>query len=58
VCKSHKQTIAAVAHKMIRLICMLLSRRQPHLDQAIDYAAMRAAKNAARRIRQLTASGQ
>jgi hypothetical protein len=40
--KSHKKAIVAVAHKMIRLIYILLSRRQPYLDQAIDYAAMSA----------------
>ena len=27
--KSHNKTIVAVAHKMIRLIYILLSRRQP-----------------------------
>ncbi|WP_171984666.1 hypothetical protein [Hydrogenophaga sp. A37] len=42
VCKSHKEAIVAVAHKMIRLIYILLSRRQPHLDQDIDHAAMSA----------------
>ena len=54
--KSHKKTIVAVAHKMIRLIYILLSRRQPYLDQAIDYAAMSARKNAPRWIKQLNPS--
>ena len=27
--KSHKKAIIAIAHKMIRLILMMLSRRQP-----------------------------
>ena len=35
--KSHKKSIIAVAHKMIRLIYILLSRRQAYIDQAIDY---------------------
>ena len=56
--KSHKKAIVAVAHKMIRLIYVLLSRRQPYLDQAIDYAAMSAAKNAPRWIKQLKAIGK
>jgi transposase len=56
--KSHKKTIVAVAHKMIRLIYILLSRRQPYLDQAIDYAAMSARKNAPRWIKQLKAIGK
>jgi transposase len=56
--KSHKKAIVAVAHKMIRLIYLLLSRRQAYVDQAIDYAAMSAKKNAPRWIRQLKAIGK
>lgn len=56
--KSHKKAIVAVAHKMIRLIYILLTRRQPYLDQRIDYAAMSAAKNAPRWIKQLKAIGK
>lgn len=56
--KSHKKSIVALAHKMIRLIYVLLSRRQPYLDQAIDYAAISAAKNAPRWIKQLKAIGK
>ena len=39
---SHKKAIIAIAHTMIRLILMMLSRRQPYIDQGIDYAAMSA----------------
>ncbi len=56
--KSHKKSIIAVAHKMIRLIFVLLSRRQPYIDQGIDYAAMSAAKNAPRWIKQLKKIGR
>jgi len=56
--KSHKKAIVAAAHKMIRLIYILLSRRQPNLDQGIDYAAIRARKNAPRWIKQLRAIGK
>jgi transposase len=56
--KSHKKTIVAIAHKMIRLIYVLLTRKQPYLDQRIDYAAMSAAKNAPRWIKQLKAIGK
>jgi transposase len=56
--KSHKKAIVAVAHKMIRLIYILLSRREPYIDQAIDYAAMSAKKNAPRWIKQLKAIGK
>jgi transposase len=56
--KSHKKSIVAVAHKMIRTIYILLSRRQAYIDQAIDYAAMSAKKNAPRWIKQLKAIGK
>jgi transposase len=56
--KSHKKSIIAVAHKMIRLIYLMLSRRQPYIDQAIDYAGMSAKKNAPRWIKQLKAIGR
>jgi transposase len=56
--KSHKKSIVAIAHKMIRLIYVLLTRQQAYLDQRIDYAAMSAAKNAPRWIKQLKAIGK
>ena len=43
---------------MIRLIYILLSRRQAYIDQAIDYAAMSAKKNAPRWIKQLKRIGR
>jgi hypothetical protein len=58
VSKSHKKSIIAVAHRMIRLIYPMLSRRQPYIDQAIDYAAMSARKNAPRWIKQLKCIGR
>jgi transposase len=56
--KSHKKAIVAVAHKMIRLIYILLTKKRPYLDQSIDYAAMSAKKNAPRWIRQLKTIGR
>jgi transposase len=56
--KSHKKAIVAVAHKMIRLIFLMLSRRQPYIDQAIDYGALSASKNAPRWIKQLKTIGR
>jgi transposase len=55
--KSHKKAVVALAHKMIRLIYVLLKRRQPYIDQAIDYAALSAKKNAPRWIKQLKLIG-
>ena len=56
--KSHKKAIVALAHKMIRLIYLLLTRRQPYIDAHIDYAAISARKNAPRWIRQLALIGR
>ena len=56
--KSHKKAIIAIAHKMIRLIYILFTRKQPYLDRQIDYAAMSAKKNAPRWIKQLKAIGK
>jgi len=56
--KSHKKAIVAVAHKMIRLIILMLTRRQPYIDQAIGYAALSTKKNAPRWIKQLKTIGR
>lgn len=56
--KSHKKSIVAIAHKMIRLIFILLDRRQPYIDAGINYAEMSAKKNAPRWIKQLKAIGK
>jgi transposase len=56
--KTHKKSIVAIAHKMIRLIYVMLTRRQPYRDPMVDYDAMSAKKNAPRWIRQLKAIGQ
>ena len=56
--KSHKKAIVALAHKMIRLIYLLLSRREAYRDPHIDYAALSAKKNAPRWIRQLALIGK
>ena len=53
-----RSTIVAIAHKMLRLIFLILNRRQPYLDQHIDYAAMSAKKNAPRWIKQLKTIGR
>lgn len=56
--KSHKKAIVAIAHKIIRLIFLMLSRRQPYIDAQIDYEAMSAKKNAPRWIKQLKSIGR
>jgi transposase len=56
--KTHKKSIVAIAHKMIRLIYLMLTRREPYRDPIVDYDAMSAKKNAPRWIRQLKLIGQ
>jgi transposase len=56
--KTHKKSIVAIAHKMIRLIYLMLTRREPYRDPMVDYDAMSAKKNAPRWIRQLKSIGQ
>ena len=56
--KSHKKAIVALAHKMIRTIYLMLSKRVPFLDPQIDYEAMSARRNAPRWIKQLRAIGR
>jgi len=56
--KTHKKAIVAIAHKMIRLIYVLLTRKEPYHDPSTDYAAMSARKNAPRWIKQLREIGK
>ena len=56
--KTHKKSIVAIAHKMIRLIYLMLTRKEPYRDPMVDYNAMSAKKNAPRWIRQLKLIGQ
>lgn len=56
--KSHKKTIVALAHKMIRIIYVMLERKEAYHDPQIDYAAISAKKNAPRWIKQLRAIGK
>ena len=56
--KTHKKSIVSIAHKMIRLIYVLLSRKEAYHDPKIDYNAMSARKNAPRWIKQLKLIGK
>ncbi len=55
--KSHKKAIVALAHKMIRTIYVMLTRREPYRDSGIDYHAAAVSKNAPRWIRALKQFG-
>jgi len=56
--KSHKKCIIAIAHKMIRIIYYMLSRREPYRDPGVDYEALSAQKNAPRWIKALKKIGK
>jgi transposase len=56
--KSHKKCIVALAHKMIKLIYLLLTRMQTYFDPQIDYQAISAKKNVPRWIKQLKLLGK
>ena len=55
--KGHKKTIIAVAHKMIRIIYILFTRRQAYRDPGIDYQAIVVTRNAPRWIQALKKYG-
>lgn len=55
--KGHKKAIIAVAHKMIRTIFILFTRREAYRDPGIDYQAIVVTKNAPRWIKALKKYG-
>jgi hypothetical protein len=55
--REHKKAIIAIAHKIIRTIFFVLTRRQPYRDSGFDYQAASVAKNAPRWIKALKQFG-
>lgn len=55
--KGHKKAIIAVAHKMVRTIFILFTRREAYRDPGIDYQAIGVSKNAPRWIQALKKYG-
>jgi transposase len=55
--RGHKKAIIALAHKLLRTIFFVLTRRQPYRDSEFDYEAASVAKNAPRWIRALKKFG-
>jgi transposase len=55
--RGHKKAIVALAHKLIRTIYVILSRRAPYRDSGTDYQAAAVSKNAPRWIRALKQFG-
>jgi transposase len=55
--RGHNKAIVAIAHKMIRTIYFMFTRRQAYHDTGFDYAAANVKKNAPRWIKALKAHG-
>lgn len=55
--KGHKKAIIAVAHKMLRVIYFMFTRRQAYRDAGIDYQALVVDRNAPRWIQALKKYG-
>jgi len=55
--RGHKKAIVAIAHKMIRTIWFMLTRRETYHDSGFDYAAANVKKNAPRWIKALETHG-
>lgn len=55
--RGHKKAIVALAHRLIRTIFYVLTRRQPYRDSGFDYEAASVAKNAPRWIKALKKFG-
>jgi transposase len=55
--RGHKKAIVALAHKLLRTLFFMLTRRQPYRDTGFDYEAASVAKNAPRWIRALKKFG-
>jgi len=52
-----KRAIVAIAHKIIKIVFVLLSRKEPYKDPAINYEELATKRNAPRWIRQLIKFG-
>jgi transposase len=55
--RGHKKAIVAIAHKLIRTIYFMFTRRQTYHDSGFDYAAANVKKNAPRWIKALERHG-
>jgi transposase len=53
----HKKAIVAIAHKLIKVIYLMLSRKQCYRDHSVDFEALRIRRNAPRWLRALQKHG-
>lgn len=55
--KGYKKSVVAIAHKMLRIIYVMLSQGVHYKDRSVDYEALNVARNASRWIRMLKKHG-
>ena len=55
--QGHKRSIIALAHKLLKIIFFMLSRREPYRDSTVDYEALAVKRNAPRWIKKLIQFG-
>jgi len=53
----HKKSIVAIAHKLIKVVYLMLSRKQCYRDHSTDFEALRTQRNAPRWLRALQKHG-
>jgi transposase len=57
VTRGRKRSIIAIAHKMLRIMFMMLKNKEPYKDPQIDFEKLRVVRNAPRWIRALRKYG-
>jgi hypothetical protein len=55
--RGHKRTIIAIGHKILEVVFIVLSRKQPYKDPDVDYEALAVNRNAPRWIKTLKKYG-
>lgn len=55
--RGHKRAIVAVGHKILEVIYVILKKKEPYRDPAIDYEAIVVSRNAARWLQSLKKFG-
>lgn len=55
--RGHKRSIIAIAHKMLRTIFVMLTRREPYRDNSVDFEAMLVKRNVPRWIKTMKKHG-
>lgn len=55
--KGYKKSIVAIAHKMIRLVYLMLTRQVPYRDKSTDFEALRVKRKAPRWVKALEKYG-